>query len=115
MRVLLTATSYPPAVGGAQLLQHHTALRLAARHSIEVVCHWDANRTDWLLGTTLRAPTQPRDYTIEGIPVHRLALTRRAKLGLLPAVVLFYPLMELALRPITSQWPKRVPPSAAIR
>ena len=113
MNLLYTLTSYPPAMGGAQLLQHHTAVALSSRHRIQVVSHWDSNRNDWLIGTTLLAPEQPHDYTIDGIPVHRLALTRRAKLGLLPAVVLFYPLMELALRPITSNFQAQLKPYAS--
>jgi glycosyltransferase involved in cell wall biosynthesis len=103
MKLLFTLTSYPPAIGGAQLLQHHTAIHLARRHEIQVVTHWDTNRTDWLLGTIVRAPQEPRDYIAEGIPVHRLWLSRRQKLGLVPAVALYYPLMSLALRPITSK------------
>ena len=77
MKLLFTLTSYPPAIGGAQLLQHHTAIHLARRHAIQVVTHWDSNRTDWLLGTTVCAPQKPRDYTAEGIPIHRLWLSLR--------------------------------------
>jgi glycosyltransferase involved in cell wall biosynthesis len=113
MNLLFTLTSYPPSIGGAQLLQHHTALRLAARHLIQVVTHWDANRTDWLLGTTLRAPTQPRDYAIDGIPVHRLGLSVKEKVSLLPSLALYYPLMELALRPICSILEGRLAPYAS--
>ena len=54
MNLLYTLTSYPPAIGGAQLLQHRTALHLLPRHRIQVVSQWDTNRTDWLLGTTQR-------------------------------------------------------------
>ena len=113
MNLLYTLTSYPPAIGGAQLLQHHTAVQLAARHRIQVVSHWDDNRTDWLLGTTLCAPSRAHDYSVEGIPVHALGLNRRERLGLLPAVALYYPLMELALRPICAQIRAQLDPRAA--
>ncbi len=113
MDLLFTLTSYPPSIGGAQLMQHHTAVRLAARHRIQVVSHWDANRTDWLLGTTLCAPSRARDYSLDGIPVHQLGLTRRARLGLLPAVALYYPLMQVALRPICTNIEAQLEPYAS--
>jgi glycosyltransferase involved in cell wall biosynthesis len=69
---------------------------------VEVVTHWDTTRSDWLLGTTLRAPTDVRAYSVDGIQVHRLALSRAKKIGLVPAVALYYPLMELALGPISA-------------
>lgn len=113
MRLLYSATSYLPAVGGAQLLHHHTAVHLSDRHSIQAVCQWDSNRTDWLLGTTLRSPSQPCDYSIDGIPVHRLGLSPGEKIGLVPAVAFYYLLMELALRPICARIEEQLEPYAA--
>ena len=106
-------TSYPPATGGAQLLQHQTARQLAARHSIQVVSLWDRNRTDWLLGTTLRAPSQPRDYVIDGIGVHRLGLGTAEKLILLPWVAAYYGAMSTALPPIAAALERHLLPYAA--
>ncbi len=102
MNLLYALTSYPPATGGAQLLQHQTALQLAPRHSINVVSLWDHNRTDWLLGTTVRAPGSARDYVIDGIPVHRIGLSPAEKLSLLPWVAAYYPLMSRSLPPIAA-------------
>ena len=113
MKLLHTLTTYPPSIGGAQLLQHHTAVYLANRHSVQVVTHWDTNRNDWLLGTTLRAPSEPRDYSIDGIPVHRLGLGLREKIGLVPAVAFYYPLMELAVKPIAACIENKLGPYAA--
>ncbi len=102
MNLLYTLTTYPPSTGGAQLHQHQLAQALAARHHIQVVSLWDSNRTDWLLGTTLRAPGQSRDYTIDGIAVHRIGLSAWDKLRIAPFVPIYYPLMDAALPPIAA-------------
>lgn len=100
MQLLYTLTTYPPSIGGAQIHHHLLAQQLRSRHAVQVVSHWDHNRTDWLLGTTLKAPSQSRDYDIDGIPVHRLGLSWREKVALLPWIPLYYPLMDVALPPI---------------
>src|SRR5207237_1426694 len=97
MNLLYTLTAYPPATGGAQLLQHLLARHLSSRHEIQTVCFWDQNRTDWLLGTTLSAHTEAYDYVQDGIPVHRIGLSLQNKLFMLPFVPLYYPAMEIAL------------------
>ncbi|KAM3096032.1 glycosyltransferase family 4 protein [Phormidesmis sp. 146-35] len=102
MRLLYTLTAYPPYIGGAQLHQHKVAQQLSDRHTIQVVSHWDQNRTDWLLGTTLNAPRNSRDYVIDNIPVHRLGLSNWEKLKLAPIVPIYYPLMSLALPNIST-------------
>jgi glycosyltransferase involved in cell wall biosynthesis len=102
MRLLYTLTAYPPYIGGAQLLQHQLAQQLQKQHQIQVVSHWDQNRTDWLLGTTLNAPNHAYDYTVDGIPVHRLGLSWQEKLRLIPYLPLYYPLMQVALPPIAN-------------
>ncbi|MCC7451634.1 MAG: glycosyltransferase family 4 protein [Anaerolineae bacterium] len=102
MNLLYTLTTYPPSTGGAQLHQHQLARTLSANHHVQVVSLWDSNRTDWLLGTTLRAPGQGHDYTIDGIDVHRIGLSRWDKLRIAPFVPLYYPLMDAALPPIAA-------------
>ena len=97
MNLLYTLTAYPPYIGGAQLHQHLLAQELKIHHRIQVVSHWDHNRTDWLLGTTLRSPSQSRNYTVDEIPVHRLGLSWREKLWIAPWLPLYYPWMSLAL------------------
>ena len=72
MNFLYTLTAYPPYIGGAQLHQHLLAQQLQRRHYIQVATFWNHNRTDWLLGTTLKAHARPYDYAVDGIPVHRL-------------------------------------------
>ncbi len=95
MKVLFTLTAYPPSIGGAQLLMHQLARHLAPRHDVRVATQWDAHRTDWLLGTTLRAPG-PLDYAIDGIPVSRIAPTGRARLA--PWVAAYWLLQGAAIR-----------------
>ena len=53
MKLLYTLTTYPPAIGGAQLHQHPLAQQLKQHHPIQVFTHWTQNRTDWLMGTTI--------------------------------------------------------------
>ena len=113
MQILYTATAYPPSTGGAQAHIHQIAAALAPRHRVQVVSHWDANRTDWLLGTTLRAPAASRDYVIDGVPVHRLGLSAAEKLALAPYVPIFYPLMDQALPPVAAVLARHLAPFAA--
>jgi glycosyltransferase involved in cell wall biosynthesis len=100
MNLLYTLTTYPPAVGGAQLHQHLLAQQLQLEHNIQVVSFWDRNRTDWLLGTTLNAPDHAVNYSIDNIRVHRMGLSRCEKLRLLPWLLLYYPWMAAALPPM---------------
>lgn len=113
MRLLYTLTTYPPSVGGAQIHQHQLAQHLKSRHAIQVVSHWDSNRTDWLLGTTLKAPATSRDYTIDEIPVHRLGLSITEKLRMAPWLPLYYPFMPVALPAIAPITAHHLQPYAA--
>ncbi|WP_013325274.1 glycosyltransferase family 4 protein [Gloeothece verrucosa] len=102
MKLLYTLTTYPPAIGGAQLHQHLLAQQLNKNHDIQVVSHWSQNRTDWLLGTTLKAPEESKDYIIDEIKVHQFGLSKQDKLKLLPYLPIYYPLMDIALPKIAS-------------
>jgi glycosyltransferase involved in cell wall biosynthesis len=84
-------------MGGAQLYAHLLAQRMTQAHAVKVVCQWDTNRTDWLLGTTVRAPTDDRDYVIDGVPVHRMGLSLSHKLHVAPFLPIYYPMMQMAL------------------
>lgn len=112
MDLLYTLTTYPPAIGGAQLHQHLLAQQLNKKHNIQVVSHWSKNRTDWLLGTTLRAPEISYDYNIDGIKVHQMGIPCLEKLKLLPYVPIYYPLMDFALPKIASCIEKYLHPYA---
>jgi len=111
MRLLYTLTSYRPALGGAQIHTHLLTQHLAKHHAVQVVCHWDHNRSDWLLGTTLKQPVT-LDYDVDGIPVHRLGFSWREKLRMAIWLPLYYPLMQLALPPIARQIARHLRPLA---
>lgn len=103
MNILYTITSYPPAVGGTQFYTHQIATRLSRSGCrVRVVSHWDQTRYDWLLGTTVTAHGQPREYTTDGVPVHRLALSAWEKAKLLPFVPAYWIVQGLAIRQISN-------------
>jgi glycosyltransferase involved in cell wall biosynthesis len=102
MQLLYTLTTYPPAIGGAQLHHHLLGKQLNKTNDVQVVSHWDSQRTDWLLGTTINAPSLHRDYNFEGIQVHRIGLSLSEKIYLLPYVSIYYPLMNIALKQIAN-------------
>ncbi|MBR8826554.1 MAG: glycosyltransferase family 4 protein [Gomphosphaeria aponina SAG 52.96 = DSM 107014] len=112
MNILYTLTTYPPAIGGAQLHQHILAQNLKNNHQIQVITHWNENRTDWLLGTTINAPSSELKYTIDGIDVHRLGFSLTEKLKLFPSVLIYYFLMDTALASITPNLIKHLKPYA---
>ena len=97
MNLLYTSTAYPPSIGGAQFYTHQLAKAMTHKHGVQVASLWDTNRTDWLLGTTLRAGGEDYDYEYEGIRVHLMGFSPLEKAAMLPAVLAYYPLMDLAL------------------
>jgi glycosyltransferase involved in cell wall biosynthesis len=112
MNILFTLTAYPPSTGGAQYHMHQLARQLSSRHSVQVVTQWDTNRTDWLLGTTLRAPSPAYEYGIDGIPVQRISLSEDTRRGLIPWVLFYYPLQGMALKYISAALAKEIEPMA---
>jgi glycosyltransferase involved in cell wall biosynthesis len=110
MKLLYTLTAYPPAIGGAQLHQHLLARQLHSQHDIQVVSHWNRNRTDWLMGTTIKAPSQSNDYYIDNISVHQLGISLADKLKILPYLPIYYPLMSVALPRIADLLETRIHP-----
>lgn len=101
MELLYTLTSYPPAIGGAQIHTHLLVQQMQQAHEVTVACHWSQNRTDWLLGTTLKHPPACQ-YVVDDISVTQLGLSYRQRLALLPCVAFYYLLMEKALPPIAN-------------
>ena len=57
MKLLYSLTAYPPSMGGAQLFTHKLIQELKRQSQVQVVTVWNKNRTDWLIGTTLRVPS----------------------------------------------------------
>ncbi len=90
MNILYTITSYPPSMGGAQLYLHEIARRLEPKHNVAVFSFFNTNRTDWLLGTTLRTPFAENEYIYENVKVKQIAFTREEKLRMRPYVFTYY-------------------------
>lgn len=85
-RVLVTTTSYPPSVGGVQT--HVAALRREQpKFDTDIVTLWRENRTDWLLGSTIRLKGRSRVWE-DG--VRQLGWSRAARLRMLPWVTSYY-------------------------
>jgi glycosyltransferase involved in cell wall biosynthesis len=112
MKLLYTLTTYPPTIGGAQLHQHLLAQQMQSQHSLQVLTQWRTNRTDWLLGTTLRAPEKGQDESLDNIPIHSLTLSKQEKLLLFPYVLLYYPWMSFALPKIAQCLQTKIQPYA---
>ena len=114
MNLLYTITGYPPAIGGAQAYMHSLARQMAERHDVRVAAHWDRTRTDWLLGTTLRAPRRPgpHAYEVDGVPVHLIAPTAAERLGMAPAVAAYYLLKGPAIEHISARLARHLAPMA---
>jgi glycosyltransferase involved in cell wall biosynthesis len=112
MNLLLTLTAYPPSVGGAQLLMHQLAQALGSRHQVQVITQWDAQRTDWLRGTTITTPVEAKEYVVDGVRVHRLTLTPAARRGLRPWVAAYFVLQGPALRRIAAALEAALAPHA---
>ena len=100
IRILLTSTSYLPALGGAQLHMHTLAKELSRLHSVSAISMWNQNRQDWLLGTTLRAHSADFQYDYEGVPVRRLGLSVSEKAALVPWVAMYYGLEGISISKI---------------
>jgi glycosyltransferase involved in cell wall biosynthesis len=98
IRLLLTITRCWPAVGGAEIHTRELLRALGAQVDPVVAAHWDTSRTDWLLGTTVRAPRDARQYEDEGRPVRLIGLGLGDRLFGLPAVAGFYPFQRWAVR-----------------
>jgi glycosyltransferase involved in cell wall biosynthesis len=112
LNLLITTTSYPPAIGGAQLHTHQIARRLTEQHSLHVLTLWDENRTDWLLGTTINAPDEPKSYQIEGVPVDLITLSQSDRHRLWPYVLGYYAFKPPVIRHIAGMLAAQIEPFA---
>ena len=81
---------------------HKLACELRSRHIVQVVTQWNTQRTDWLWGTTIRAPKPAHAYVIDDIPVNRITLSQKSRWRLLPWVLAYYPLQHWALPQIAN-------------
>lgn len=101
MRILYVATSYLPAIGGAQIYLH--ALAKAIRNlgnEVSVISQWSDVRTDWLRGTTVLSGPATQ-YEHDGVSVWRLGFSFWTRTAMLPWVAAYYFLMEPSVRRIS--------------
>jgi glycosyltransferase involved in cell wall biosynthesis len=95
-RVLMTTTAYPPSIGGVQSYVADLSSRLE-NFTADVVALWLENRTDWLLGTTIRlAPGAPTNgvTTLGWPPGDRLRMA--------PWALAYYGVIPIAARRIAA-------------
>ena len=111
-KILYTATSYPPATGGAQLHTHRIAQLMTAHHKVQVITQWAEQRTDWLLGTTIHAPPEPYSYLFEGVPVELITLSQAERWQLLPFILGYYLLKPIAIEQIAQRLAAKIIPWA---
>jgi len=102
LNILHTLTAYPPSMGGAQLHHHQLIKNLIRNHNNNVVTYWDQNRTDWLLGTTLKADTNCSTYSYEGITVNKIGYHIHEKIRMLPNVLSYYCFMSWSIKHISA-------------
>lgn len=103
MKIIYTITAYPPAIGGAQLHTHKIASILNQTHQVSAIAHWTENRTDWLLGTTLRAPDTVKSYELDRVPVQQITLDRAERRALIPYVLGYYAIKKVAIDRISDK------------
>jgi glycosyltransferase involved in cell wall biosynthesis len=98
MRILYGCTSYPPAIGGAQLHLHQLVSGVQrAGHDVRVITHATRYRTDWIrLATTRSDPRETLEH--EGITVERFGYDNRTRWAMLPWVHVYYPVLPVAAR-----------------
>jgi len=89
----MTTTAYPPSTGGVQAHIADLRRRLT-RYEADVATLWLENRTDWLLGTTLRL--KPRNEQPESPGVESLGWTAATRRRMLPWVASYYALVPFA-------------------
>ena len=92
-RLLMTTTAYPPSTGGVQAHIADLRRRLT-RYQADVATLWLENRTDWLLGTTLRLKEHQEKPVSPG--VETLGWTAATRRRMLPWVASYYALVPLA-------------------
>jgi glycosyltransferase involved in cell wall biosynthesis len=97
-RVLMTTTAYPPSIGGVQSYLADLCAHLK-RFDPDVASLWLEQRTDWLLGTTLRLGEAGTESN-QG--VSRLGWSRAARARMAPWVFGYYAAVPIAATRIAS-------------
>lgn len=108
MKILYAITAYPPATGGAQTHFHELAKRINnQRHEVQVVCHWKENRTDWLRGVTINAPSDS-EYEYDNIKIKQINLAPKEHRALPYWTWSYYMTMGNSVRKISEALHKKM-------
>lgn len=108
-RVLLVTTAYPPSMGGAQMHAHQLACALQEEGvTVDVAAIWRTSRTDWLRGTTVRAPGPAPTTVLDGVSVHQVGVTKRSRRKLAPVALAYYGAMRATRGALTSAYLPRL-------
>ena len=97
---MLTTTAYPPSTGGVQAHVEELRRRLKSFEA-DVVTMWLRNRTDWLLGTTLRLAGPPLTEVAPGVTA--LAWSRATRARMAPWVASYYSAPRLVAKRIAAE------------
>lgn len=103
MRVLYASTLYPPSVGGAQIHLHQLARAVQGLgHDVRVLTHAWRTRRDWLRLSTVCARREAHRRH-DGVDTSRIGFSARARLAMLPWVLLYYPSLTATSRRIAAE------------
>ncbi|MFI5282718.1 MAG: glycosyltransferase family 4 protein [Candidatus Dormibacterales bacterium] len=97
---MLTTTAYPPSTGGVQAHVEELRRRLKSFEA-DVVTMWLRNRTDWLLGTTLRLVGPAAKEVAPGVTA--LAWSRATRARMAPWVASYYTAPRLVAKRIAAE------------
>ena len=100
----MTTTAYPPSIGGVQGYLADLCSHLQ-NFEADVASLWLENRTDWLLGTTLRLGKSEADARPT---VYRLGWSRAARAKMTPWVLAYYAFVTTAGLRIAAQMAPQV-------
>jgi glycosyltransferase involved in cell wall biosynthesis len=100
MKILYTITRYWPVVGGAEIHLHENIKQLPPEVEPRVRAFWNTNRTDWLWGTTVKAPCfEP--YSDGRAEVYPMCIPFIFRLRLTFPSAVYYPFKAYSLAPLT--------------
>ncbi len=97
---MLTTTAYPPSTGGVQAHVEELRRRLKSFEA-DVVTLWLRNRTDWLLGTTLRLSGPASTEAAPGVTALAWSSATRARMA--PWVASYYSAPRLVAKRIAAR------------
>ena len=101
MKITYTTTSYPPALGGAQIHLHKLAHAIKSiGHTVNVETLWSTYRNDWLTGSTIFC-RKSNKYSYQDIEVNKIGFSTLQRVKMLPWVITYYPLISVSVKKIS--------------